>query len=397
MGLDNSDYARERLGMSAREMQSLAAVSTGLERLPEVGAAFERGELSWSQARLLIGVATPDTEVEWLALACGRTVRALAALIRKGGRSATEDDGEDEEPRARFRLRCSRRLLRLWGHVVELARRMAGSQLSQGEAAEAIAAEGFAARPPCGEPWREGWRDAPGPVDPGESRSVFAELDWAAVAEAIPQDVERLSHGVDDLDAAALDERMGAVVRAMHRIDWQLGRLLRVFLDRRLYRLMWFASAARYLTERLGISARKARALVALERKSWEAPALGDAYRAGEISALQALTVLPVVAEQSAPAWVARAQAVTLRRLVDEVEWALTVRDGLTPIARHRPGHPSPSRTGTCVRGRNGNGPMPNSSSTRRCPWWRSSAPPSSPSRIPPTGSRVGSSSSSST
>ena len=105
--------------------------------------------------------------------------------------------------------------------------------------------------------------------------------------------MERLAQEVDDLNPAALDARMRAVVRALHRIEWQIGRLLRVFLDRRLYRLMCFPSAARYLTERLGISARKARALVALERKTWEAPALGEAYRAGALSALQALTVLP--------------------------------------------------------------------------------------------------------
>ena len=65
----------------AQVLQSLAAVSAGLERLPGVRTAFERGELSWSQTRLLIAVAAPDTEAEWLALARGRTVRALAARL----------------------------------------------------------------------------------------------------------------------------------------------------------------------------------------------------------------------------------------------------------------------------------------------------------------------------
>jgi hypothetical protein len=48
-------------------------------------------------------------------------------------------------------------------------------------------------------------------------------------------------------------------------------------------------------------SAPGARALVALERKTWDAP-LGDAYRAGAVSSLQALTILPVVAERTAAA-----------------------------------------------------------------------------------------------
>src|SRR5438445_2095031 len=75
------DYGREQLGMSAREMQSLAAVSAGLERLPGVRTAFEGGEVSLSQVRLLIGVATPNTQAEWLEIARGRTVRALATRI----------------------------------------------------------------------------------------------------------------------------------------------------------------------------------------------------------------------------------------------------------------------------------------------------------------------------
>src|SRR5690348_4198894 len=126
---------------------------------------------------------------------------------------------------------------------------------------------------------------------------------------------------------------MRTVLRAMRRLDWQLGRLLRVFLDRRLYRRMLFPSAARYVTERLGLSGRKARALVAVERKTWEADAFGAAYRAGDLSWVRALTILPVVAERTAAAWVARAGAVPMRRLADEVEWALAVRDGLVPIA----------------------------------------------------------------
>ncbi|TMB48078.1 MAG: hypothetical protein E6J56_25700 [Deltaproteobacteria bacterium] len=65
------DYARERLGMSARELQSLARVSARLEGLPEIRRAYENGEVSWAQVRLLIGVATPDTEGGWLALARG--------------------------------------------------------------------------------------------------------------------------------------------------------------------------------------------------------------------------------------------------------------------------------------------------------------------------------------
>ena len=53
---------------------------------------------------------------------------------------------------------------------------------------------------------------------------------------------------------------------------------------------------------------------------------------------MRALTILPIVAESTAPAWVERATAVPVRRLTDEVEWALAVRDGLVPIAPPPPG-----------------------------------------------------------
>jgi hypothetical protein len=320
------DYARERLGLSAREVQSLATVSARLERLPRLEAALVDGLVSWAQVRLLAAVATPDDEAGWLARAEGRTVRALAATIR------TPSD-EDEDDEARFRLRCPRRVRLLWQQVVELARRMAGTDLTQGQAAEAIAAEGLSARAPCGEAWPAADPPRPALADADETRAVFAELDWSAVREAVPDDIDALDADVDVLDPFALDARMRAVLRAMRRIDWQVGRLLRVFLDRRLYRLMLFPSAHRYVTERLGLSVRKARALVALERKTWDADAFGAAYRTGELSWVRALTILSVVTERTAAAWVERAAAVPVRRLADEVEWALAVRDGLVPIA----------------------------------------------------------------
>src|SRR5437868_7341602 len=54
------DYSRERLGISARELQSLATVSARLERLPQLRAAFADGDLGWAQVRLLAAVATHD-------------------------------------------------------------------------------------------------------------------------------------------------------------------------------------------------------------------------------------------------------------------------------------------------------------------------------------------------
>src|SRR5260370_34585 len=78
---------------------------------------------------------------------------------------------------------------------------------------------------------------------------------------------------------------------AVQRVDFQLGRLLPLLFARRLHRRLGFSSAARYAEERLGLSPRKARALVALERRSAPLPALAAAYRRGEVSWLRAFSL----------------------------------------------------------------------------------------------------------
>lgn len=348
-----ADYARERLGISARELQSLGQAAAAMERLPKIAAAFESGELSWAKLRLLAAAATPGTEDDWLSLARGKTVRALESSCKDGRAAAKprgqtdplepdEDETIDGEPRARFRMTCPRRVRSSWHGALELARRMAGEELSVWRAAEAIAAEGLSAsealtgrgsseRGSC-DAFGDEVGSAPRPEAivtsaGGDESEPLAGLDWAAVAQSIPEAVESLARDLDGTDAFVLDERMRAVVRSMQRIDWQLGRLLRLFFDMRLHEKVGFTSAASYVRERLGISARKGRALVRLERRSARAPQLASAYRNGEVSWVRALTLLPVLAEAHASAWVERAKSVTVRRLSDEVEWAAEIRE----------------------------------------------------------------------
>jgi hypothetical protein len=66
------------------------------------------------------------------------------------------------------------------------------------------------------------------------------------------------------------------------------------------------------------------------------------AYREGTLSWLRALAILPVVNDETAAAWIARAQAVTVRRLVDEVEWVVEQR-----AATGSPAVASPPAPGT--------------------------------------------------
>jgi hypothetical protein len=71
------------------------------------------------------------------------------------------------------------------------------------------------------------------------------------------------------------------------------------------------------------------------------------------LSPLRALTIAPVLGGGAAEAWVQRASEVTVRRLADEVGWALDVRDaGAACVSMAPPAHGGHSmhRRGTCVR-----------------------------------------------
>jgi hypothetical protein len=131
-----------------------------------------------------------------------------------------------------------------------------------------------------------------------------------------------LSGLTDDLAEASareLDRRLRTAMAFLQGIDLETGRILREIVDRRLCREIGFESVERYAAERLDLSARTARRLVALARAGRRAPAVGRAFGDGTLSAFQAHALARVADRASADAWVERARAVTLRRLEDEV------------------------------------------------------------------------------
>ncbi len=162
----------------------------------------------------------------------------------------------------------------------------------------------------------------------GDRRAdAFRSVDWESITAAVPAPVAAFDDDLDAFDAFALDARMRATLAAMHRVHWQTGRLLRLVFDLRLYRWLGFRTAAQYVKERLGIGIRTAEMLVAVERVTWHAPQLAKAYERGAISPLRALIIAPVLSGAHEAAWLARAREVTVRRLSDEVTWALSHQD----------------------------------------------------------------------
>jgi hypothetical protein len=87
--------------------------------------------------------AGADAAADSLPAACAIAARSAGSSI--GVDEDESDDSIDGEPRTTFSLHCPGRVLVLWRRMAELARCVAGSQLAQWQAAEAIAAEGLSA------------------------------------------------------------------------------------------------------------------------------------------------------------------------------------------------------------------------------------------------------------
>ena len=89
-----SDYARERLGVSARTLQDAAWLATRLDALPDISTAYDRSELSWAAARAICKVAVPADEAHWLDVARRSTVDTLERLVARTRRP----DGVPPDP-----------------------------------------------------------------------------------------------------------------------------------------------------------------------------------------------------------------------------------------------------------------------------------------------------------
>ncbi len=165
-------------------------------------------------------------------------------------------------------------------------------------------------------------------LDAGTAVHGKSEADIAATPRS---DVSPSDTTPTPSDPVSLDMRLADAVRVLRTIEPRIGRLLRVVVDQRIYRSFGHPAFADYVRERLGISVRKAWALLQVEKATVQSADFDRAYREGRLSWVRALSLLPVLDRATAPAWIARAESVTVRRLCDEVDWVLASRDVLGP------------------------------------------------------------------
>ncbi len=146
------DYVIERLGVSYRTAQEWMRVDESLEQAPLVAAAFESGELTSAQVRLLTRVVGVGDEERWVAQARRLDVRGLGRAVaawerdnsdgvsRNRSGDVPESDGEDLET-VPVELPVPAWLYSSWCETVTFARQLAGAVVSRGECLEMVTAE----------------------------------------------------------------------------------------------------------------------------------------------------------------------------------------------------------------------------------------------------------------
>ena len=318
------DWSRERLGVGARAVREWARVWRALEELPLLREAVRSGEVSWTVARLIVRVVTPENEAACLETVRGRTVRAVEELLRAVAPDHEEPAEEPREDRVPVRVACSPRVATKWAAALELARRMAGENLSAAECAEAIAAECVSASGEAEALASTRRRPAlPGRRPEQESESglrteVWPQLRWNAHPSRERDRLARLARGLEECPPRELDRRLRAAIAFLQQMDFEIGRILRQVIERKLYRELGFESFERYVRERLDLSPRTARRLVRLARAEHGAPEVASAFREGRITLLQAEVLLRGGSVETRKK-LELALRVTLRRLEDEV------------------------------------------------------------------------------
>jgi hypothetical protein len=303
------------------------------ERLAQLAGALVANELPWSKVRLLARVATAQDEDAWIERARAMPTRQLEQEVRANDPCAEATDPDEALPETRVVVRCSPAVCEKWGHVREVAERVAGQRLRAGEALELVAAEVFSAVSidPAfveseGEPPEPRRREAP--ASPGLETAPAAR----ARIPCVPRSVASLTAGLDEANAFELDRRLRLAVGLEQTLDAAIAPLLRRVTSSEYEWRGDYRALPSYAQEELGISASKARALLRLERAGDVCPELREAYRSGALSWVKAQCLVPLLRldlpGEWRGAWVAWARRVTVRRLEADVERALRLRAG---------------------------------------------------------------------
>ncbi len=314
-------YAREALERSGRWAGDVRALAQRLEGLPLLRAALVSGRLTSSMVEVLVKVATPEDEGDWIADATGQSVRAMRARI---GAMA----GPDEEA-APKKVVITATVDRVEAWAFERARLMihAVGGCRGEDAVEAMLAEGLTellVQDPglklpegvgaWGDEAGRSWREELARMR--EEGDVVCESRFENEAVEIAADeVRTWPEGVEDIDGVL---RMAAQDLAWR--DLELADLARRCFEAEAWRRLGYASFDQYCRERVGLSPSSMATRVALSRRVTELPEIAGAVIAGRIGYEAAALIARVAGATTVEAWIERAERRTVKHLREELD-----------------------------------------------------------------------------
>jgi len=343
---DEADYLVERTDLGLRSGQEMMRVAKKCAELPLISRALDERTISVSQARLLTRVAEAGNEAAWIEKARKLSVHALGVAVRdavkeaRGAADGAPGDDEDAEAMERISFAAPEWLQVKWRLAVELFEKLEGQDgLPEGAAAEAFVAD-----------WQAGTELVAIPADDGRAEAERKRAEEASAYRArcradrdelrahLEKETELWSFLSAELPAVELTEGLGSAdgelsndIKVLDReiresglrhFDAFAGRMLLSMARLGLFRGMEFMDVGHYATERVGLSARKARELKMIERRLFDLPKLQEACFASVLGQAKLRLLVRIAHQDTEALWLERAEKVTVRRLGDEVRLA---------------------------------------------------------------------------
>ena len=294
------DYARERMGVSARSLALWLRLARALATRPLLKRAVVSGVVSSRKALAVVPLAVGAGERPWTTAAMNATVVELEAAARSAGVDSLGDSFQTDN----------------------LMLRMTPAQQDRLDAAIALAQETFGLGAPrwrCMEAICQEWLGAFGAWAPEvEERGAVRNDDAGPILRERPPfepvELEEFEPIRDD-SAHGLDERLQRLLRARRSFDERFGRLALRIVEGRFWSTLGYRSLEEYSRERLGMAARSLRERVWLERRMCALPALREALSSGRLTYSKALLVAKDATSEDVDARVEEASDTTWQQL----------------------------------------------------------------------------------
>jgi len=329
-------YAREALGRTGRWASDVWSLAKKLGPLPLLRTRIQAGHMSLSLAELVVRVATPQDEAEWVARAATMNVRQMRAELTSRRLEVLDDAAP-----ARVAIAVTVDRVEAW--AFERARLMVeavGARRGD-EAVEAILAEGLGellcmparhASLLASELAQDGDIDLPAGIGGDEANddrawrlelAVLRDAAEGAVEAILPNEVVDAGPGVAIAwadDVVGVDKQLRELATTLARRDVELGRLGESVVARWIWEALGYVSFDHYCRERIGLSPSSVATRIALVRRLSRLAQVEAALVGGRIGYEAATLIARVCGTANEAAWVARAEGRTVKLLREELD-----------------------------------------------------------------------------